>query len=62
LNAKSTKRAKMMLELRGVLGSRVFEGCTGGCVDGDGVKGVEGLEEAKDQVVDLIVNFERRDR
>jgi hypothetical protein len=62
LNAKSTKRAKMMLELRGVLGSRVFEGCAGGYVDGDGAKGVEGLEEAKDQVVDLIVNFERRDR
>jgi len=65
---KSSKRAKMMLELRKVLGCRVFEGCVGRqeCraqerkVGGGGV--VEGLEEARDLVVDLIVDFERRDR
>lgn len=62
--AKSGKRAKMMSELRGVLGSRVFEDSVGGVSERDEVwkKGVEGLEEARDRVVDLIVNFERRER
>lgn len=58
---KIAKRTKMLLELRSVLGCGVFEGCVGD-VDEDGTRCVEGLEEARDQVVDQIVECERRDR
>jgi len=63
---KSSKRAKMMLELRRVLGCRVFEGCVGkhecGVVRNVGGGVVEGLEDARDLVVDFIVDFQRKDR
>ena len=54
---KIAKRAKMMLDLRGVLGCRVFESRVLDCT-----RHIEGLEEARDRVVDLIVESERRDR
>jgi hypothetical protein len=61
-NIKSSKREKMMLELRRVLGCRVFEGCGGEERKVGGGRSLEGLEEARDLVVDWIVDFERRDR
>lgn len=58
---KIAKRAKMMLDLRGILGCRVFESCVDN-VDEDGTRRIEGLEEARDRAVDLIVESERRHR
>ncbi|KAF8906759.1 hypothetical protein CPB84DRAFT_1769564, partial [Gymnopilus junonius] len=54
----------MLFVLRTVLGSRVFEQTeqegSGGVV-GEG-EGRVGLEDAKDRVVDLIVDVERREK
>ena len=64
---KSDKYVRMLLELRKALGNRVFE-------DGDGddddtkdegesdVEGCLGLEDARDRVVDMIVDVERREK
>ena len=54
------KGTRMVHALRQALGSRVFEDG-----DGDGVEGEEEggrLEDARDRVVDLIVEMERRSR
>jgi hypothetical protein len=69
---RSVKYAQMLFELRKALGNRVFEDNTDveGEVDdmeGDGYGGsspsrVLGLEDARDRVVDMIVDVERRER
>jgi len=48
---RSKKHARMLLSLRKALGNRVFEDAE-----------EEGLEDARDRVVDLIVDAERRER
>ncbi|KAF9566552.1 hypothetical protein CPC08DRAFT_682424 [Agrocybe pediades] len=62
----SAKRAQMLLALRTALGNRVFEDAdlvTGSSsVEEDETSAAVGLEEAKDRVVDLIVDVERRER
>ncbi|PPQ88539.1 hypothetical protein CVT25_009919 [Psilocybe cyanescens] len=58
------KRSGMMLALRTALGSRVFED-TEAEKQGEGEEEGElsvGLEDAKDRVVDLIVELERKER
>ena len=57
-----SKGTRMVHALRQALGSRVFE-------EGDGEEGAEGegeeggrLEDARDRVVDLIVEMERSSR
>ena len=49
-NKESVERGNMLLELRKALGSRVFE------------DEVMGLEDARDRVVDMIVDADRRQR
>ncbi|KDR68370.1 hypothetical protein GALMADRAFT_146330 [Galerina marginata CBS 339.88] len=66
------ERGRMMFVLRQVLGGRVFEGGEVGRVRGGergGERGEEekdggrmGLEDARDRVVDMIVEVERRER
>lgn len=50
---KGPSEADMAFALRTALGSRIFE-------DGDGIGGR--LEDARDRVVDLVVDYERRGR
>lgn len=60
-NVKGKKQRKMLLDLRKVLGSRVFE--DGANILSDGKEQEDaGLEDARDRVVDLIVDIERRER
>ena len=59
----SVKYARMLLELRKALGNRVFEDVVG--VEGEGGDGccrALGLEDARDRVVDMIVDVERREK
>ena len=56
---RSVKYARMLLDLRKALGNRVFED-NNTDVEGDS-EGV-GLEDARDRVVDMIVDVERRER
>jgi len=53
---KSKKQGKMLLSLRKALGNRVFEDAE------DSAEELIGLEDARDRVVDMIVDAERRDR
>jgi hypothetical protein len=61
---KSVKHTQMLLELRKALGNTVFEDTD---VEGEGEGGYDssrpfGLEDARDRVVDMIVDVERRER
>lgn len=62
---KSVKHAQMLLELRKALGNTVFEDTD---VEGEDMEGGYdssrpfGLEDARDRVVDMIVDVERRER
>ena len=64
---RSVKYAQMLLELRKALGNRVFEDDTD--VEGEVVDNMEGdvscvlgLEDARDRVVDMIVDVDRKER
>jgi hypothetical protein len=65
---RNVKYARMLLELRRALGNRVFEDDNSDVVDMEGNGGygdsrsVLGLEDARDRVVDMIVDVERRER
>ena len=68
---KSAKYARMLLELRKALGNRVFEDNNPNNDDNVDEEGgyaassptcVLGLEDAKDRVVDMIVDVERKER
>ena len=71
LSRASVKHARMLLELRKALGNRVFEDTD---VESDGEEHEDmeggyqlssrtlGLEDARDRVVDMIVEMERRER
>ena len=61
----SVKYTRMLLELRKALGNRVFEDNVDDDMEGGGAGGcassrVLGLEDARDRVVDMIVDVERR--
>jgi hypothetical protein len=62
------KYAQMLHELRKALGNRVFEDdntnddVADDAVDMEGVGSVLGLEDARDRVVDMIVDVERREK
>jgi len=63
----SARHARMLLELRKALGNRVFEdtdveGEAEDMEDGYHSSRALGLEDARDQVVDMIVDVERRER
>ncbi|KAF8804632.1 hypothetical protein BYT27DRAFT_7106313 [Phlegmacium glaucopus] len=57
----SAKRARMLLELRQALGNKVFED-TDVEVEQEEPEDMDSLEDARDQVVDMIVDAERRER
>ena len=60
-NMKGRKQCTMLLDLRKALGSRVFEDGAHS-LSGDKEQEDVGLEDARDRVVDLIVDIERRER
>jgi hypothetical protein len=66
---RNVKYAQMLHELRKALGNRVFEDdddsdddVADDTVDMEGVGSVLGLEDARDRVVDMIVDVERREK
>lgn len=61
----NVKQARMLLELRKALGNRVFEDTDDEGEESEGVYRslrALGLEDARDRVVDMIVEVERRER
>lgn len=62
MNTRRREQNRTLLELRKALGSRVFE--DGACTGAGQTKEmcVVGLEDARDRVVDLVVDLERNER
>jgi len=62
MTAKRREQNRMLLDLRMALGSRVFEdGSCAGVGEAKGDIGI-GLEDARDRVLDLVVDLERKER
>jgi hypothetical protein len=62
MTTKRREQNRMLLDLRTALGSRVFEdGPCAGVGEAKGDFGI-GLEDARDRVVDLVVDLERKER